>query len=79
MRIAGQPLIRTDVTQMPMARFDPLGVENFIDFIIPPVLQVFARVWSGYPLPTHPALNLTGVDFLQDGPGLDFLTVQGDL
>lgn len=79
LRIAGQPLIRTDVTQMPMARFDPLGVENFVDFIIPPVLQIFARVWSGYPLPTHPALNLTGVDFLQDGPGLDFLTVQGDL
>lgn len=79
LRIAGQPLIRTDVTQMPMSRFDPLGVENFVDFIIPPVLQIFARVWSGYALPTHPALNLTGVDFLQDGPGLDFLTVQGDL
>ncbi|MBL4849812.1 MAG: hypothetical protein JKY65_30155 [Planctomycetes bacterium] len=79
LRIAGRPLVRTDVSKMPLARFDPLGIENFVDFIIPPVLQVFAMVWSGYPLPTHPALNLTGVDFLQDGPALDFVTVRGDL
>lgn len=79
LRVAGQPLVRTDVSKMPLARFDPLGVENFVDFIIPPVLQLFAAVWSGYPLPTHPALNLRGVDFLRSGPGQDFVSVEGDL
>lgn len=79
LRVAGQPLVRTDVSQMPLARFDPLGVENFVDFIMPPVLQLFAAIWSGYPLPTHPALNLRGVDFKRVGPALDFVSVEGDL
>ena len=77
--VAGRPLIKTDVLAMPLGRLDDLAVENFVDFLLPPVIQLLPRFWSGFPLPTHPAVQLRNVQVERDGPALDWVTVEGDL
>lgn len=74
----GNPTIKTDVNQT-MIPLNQVAIENLIDFLVPPVLQLLVGSWSGFPLPTHPAFNPSNVDFLRDGAGQDFLTIRGDL
>lgn len=79
LQVVGRPLIKTDVVAMPLGFLDALAVENFVDFVVPPVLQLLPRFWSGFPLPTHPAIQLRNVQAERDGPGQDWVTVKGDL
>lgn len=79
LQVTGRPLIKTDVTAMPLGFLDPLAVENFVDFVLPPVIQLLPRFWSGFPLPTHPAIQLRNLAAERDGPGQDWVTVKGDL
>lgn len=74
----GKPTIKTDVNQT-MIPLNQVAIENLVDFLVPPVLQLLVGSWSGFPLPTHPSFNPSNVDFLRDGPGQDFLTIRGDL
>jgi hypothetical protein len=75
----GRPTFKTDVHQTPIAPLNQIAVENLIDFVFPPVIQILVGNWSGFPLPTHPAIQPSNVDVLRDGPNLDFLTIRGDL
>ncbi|MGE0710838.1 MAG: hypothetical protein AB7N76_01865 [Planctomycetota bacterium] len=76
--LGGRPVVVTDVhsTLVPM---NQTAVENIVDFLVPPVLQLLVASWSGFPLPTHPAVTPSNVDLLRDGPALDFITIRGDL
>jgi len=62
-----------------IAELDELAVENFVDFVVPPVMQLLAGSFSGFPLPTYPGIQPTNVDIAQDGPSGDFVTVSADL
>jgi hypothetical protein len=77
--LIGRPQVTSDVFNTPLAPLPEPAVENLIDFVVPPVVQLFARSWSGFPLPTTPGINPTNVVVKQDGPALDFVTIEGDL
>lgn len=77
--VAGRPTIRTDVFETPLVAIDEVSVENFVDFILPPVIQLLPRAFSGFPLPMYPGLTPANVQAVQDGPMGDFVTVKGDL
>jgi hypothetical protein len=77
--VVGRPTIRTDVFETPVVPLDEVAVENFLDFVLPPVVQVLPRVWQGFPLPVYPGLNPSNLQAVPDGPQGDFVTVRGDL
>jgi hypothetical protein len=77
--VVGRPMINTDVFATPIAPLDETAVETLIDFVLPPVIQILASSWSGFPLPTTPGIAPTNVVVEQDGPALDFVTLRGDL
>ncbi len=58
---------------------DANGVSNFIQFTIPPLLQIFSNTWSGFQLPVYPGLSPKNVDIDADGAQKSFTTVKGDL
>jgi hypothetical protein len=77
--VVGRPTIRTDVFETPLVALDEVAVENFVDFILPPVIQVLPRAFSGFPLPMYPGITPSNVQAVPDGPMGDFVTVKGDL
>ncbi len=77
--VVGQPTIKTDVFETPLVALNELAVENFVDFVLPPVIQLLPRAFSGFPLPVYPGLNPTNVQAVPDGPAGDFVTIRGDL
>jgi hypothetical protein len=74
--VVGQPTLLTDVFETPLVPLDQLAVETFMDTVLPPVVQLLPRLWSGFPLPVHPGLTPTNLQILPQG---DFVTVRGDL
>jgi hypothetical protein len=55
-------------------------VATFVDFLVPPVIQLLPRVWSGFPLPAVPGgVQPRGLELRADGPAADHLTLRGDL
>lgn len=77
--LVGRPLVVADVFQTPLAPLDTTAVENLVGFVAPPLLQLYARTLSGFPLPTTPGITLNGVDVHADGPAGDYVTIEGDL
>ncbi len=77
--VTGRPLIKTDVFEAPLGQLPEVAIETFFDFVMPPVIQLLPRAWSGFPLPTYPGLVLSNVQGLADGPSQDFVTIRGDL
>ncbi len=75
----GRPTAVTDVHTTPIAPLNQLAVENLVDFVLPPALQLLTRSLSGFPLPVTPGLTPTNVTVEADGPQGDFVTVRGDL
>lgn len=74
--VVGQPTLVTDVFETPLVPLDQLAVETFLDTVLPPVVQLLPRLWSGFPLPVHPQLTLSNLQVVPQG---DFVTVRGDL
>ena len=58
---------------------DTNGVANFIQFTVPPILQIASNTWSGFQLPLYPGLSPKNVDIDADGAQKTFVTVKGDL
>lgn len=77
--VSGRPTIKTDVFETPLVALNELAIENFVDFIAPPVLQLLPRAWSGFPLPLYPGVTPRNVQFTRDGPANDWVTIKGDL
>lgn len=77
--VNGRPAIRTDVFETPLVALDARAVETLLDFVLPPVLQLLPRAWSGFPLPAVPLVQLRNLDLRRDGPAQDFVTLSGDL
>lgn len=77
--VSGRPTIKTDVFETPLVALNELAIENFVDFIAPPVLQLLPRAWSGFPLPLYPGVSPRNVQFTRDGPANDWVTIKGDL
>jgi hypothetical protein len=77
--VSGRPTIKTDVFETPLVALNELAIENFVDFIAPPVLQLLPRAWSGFPLPLYPGVSPRNVQFTRDGPSNDWVTIKGDL
>ncbi|MCA8920249.1 MAG: hypothetical protein KDD82_00490 [Planctomycetes bacterium] len=78
--VAGRPTVRTEVTASPLAQVNATGVATFVDFLIPPVIQLLPRAWSGFPLPVVPGgVQPRGLELRADGPAGDHLTLRGDL
>lgn len=77
--VVGRPTIKTDVFETPLVALNEIAVENFVDFVMPPVLQLLPRAFSGFPLPVYPGVNPTNVQAVPDGPAGDFVTIRGDL
>lgn len=77
--VVGQPTIKTDVFETPIVALNELAVENFVDFVLPPVIQLLPRAFTGFPLPVYPGVNPTNVQATPDGPAGDFVTIRGDL
>jgi hypothetical protein len=79
MAVSGRPTITTDVFETPLAPLPELAIESFMDFVMPPVIQILPRAWSGFPLPVYPGLTPRNVQFDRAGPANDFVTVRSDL
>lgn len=77
--VVGAPTIKTDVFETPIVALDEVAVENFVDFILPPVIQLLPNAFNGFPLPVYPGLTPSGIQATTDGPQGDFVTVKGDL
>jgi hypothetical protein len=77
--MSGRPTIMSDVFETPLAPLNDRAVETLLDFVLPPLLQILPRAWSGFPLPTHPAVQPRNLNLRRDGPGQDFLTAEGDV
>lgn len=77
--VDGRPVAITDVHTTPIAPLDQTAVENLVDFVLPPALQLVARSLSGFPLPVLPGVTPTNLTIESDGPQGDFVTVRGDL
>lgn len=77
--VVGAPTIKTDVFETPIVALNEVAVENFVDFVLPPVIQLLPRAFSGFPLPVYPGVNPTNVQATPDGPAGDFVTIRGDL
>lgn len=77
--VDGRPVAITDVHTTPIAPLDETAVENLVDFVLPPALQLVARSLSGFPLPVLPGFTPSNLTIESDGPQGDFLTVRGDL
>lgn len=72
--------IDASLVSCPLApNLDGNGVSNFIQFTIPPILQIAANTWSGFALPVYPGLSPKNVDIDADGAQKTFVTVKGDL
>jgi hypothetical protein len=79
MAVAGRPSIVTDVFETPLVALPESSIETFVDFVMPPVIQLLPRAWSGFPLPMYPGLTPRNVQFERSGPANDFVTVKSDL
>jgi hypothetical protein len=58
---------------------DRNGIDNFIQFTVPPMVQILANTWSGFPVPVYPGVTPSNVQMNADGAQKSFITVSGDL
>jgi len=78
--VASRPQVRTEVTASPLTPVNATGVASFIDFLVPPVIQLLPQAWSGFPLPVVPGgVQPRNLELRADGPAGDHLTLRGDL
>jgi hypothetical protein len=79
LRMSGSPSVEASVVDSPLVNdLDPLGVSNFVQFAVPPILETIVNEWSGLPLPISATLQPQKTDVGSDPADSNILAIEGD-
>jgi hypothetical protein len=79
-QLGPNPFVDCSLSASPLApSVNTIGLDNFVGFVVPPVLQLVGNMWSGFPLPVYQGIQAKNITIYQDGAQGSFLTAKGDL
>jgi hypothetical protein len=78
--LGSNPFVDVSLVSSPLApSVNTIGLDNFVGFVVPPVLQTVGTLWAGFPVPVYQGLTITNTTIVQDGAQGTFITAKGDV